>query len=169
MIKNHIKTSIRNLWKNKTLSLLNLIGLSIGISSVLTLLFSVYAYYIADAPIPEKDQIFYVKTYLNNGDDYNEAPYPLMDEVLSKSTDIEAATHMHSWGNIWLEVNGKDFQHRTDYADPQFFDVFDLPLQYGNSETALKDKYSIILTDKVSKQIFGDVNPVGRTLVGAYT
>ena len=53
MLKNHIKISLRNLWKNKTLSVLNLVGLSIGISSVLTLLFSVYAYYTAEAPIQD--------------------------------------------------------------------------------------------------------------------
>jgi len=169
MFINHIKSSLRNLWRNKTLSLLNLIGLSIGISSVLTLLFSVYVYYIADDPIPEKENIVYLKTYLKNGDDYNEAPYPLMEKVLNSSPNIEAGTHLHGWGNIWLETQGKDFQNRTDYADPEFFQVFDMPFKYGNSETALKEKYSIVLTDKVSKEMFGDVNPVGKTLVGADT
>jgi putative ABC transport system permease protein len=149
--------------------MLNLIGLSIGISSVLTLLFSVYAYYIADAPIPDKEDIVYLKTFLKDGDDYNEAPYPLLERVISTSPDIEAGTHLHSWGNIWIENDGNDYQNRTDYADPEFFDVFDLPLQYGNSETALKEKYSVVLTHKVSQQIFGDVNPVGKTLVGADT
>lgn len=169
MIKNHIAISLRNLWKNKTLSLLNLIGLSIGLSSALTLLFSVYAYFIADDPIPNKDQIVYLKTHLKNGDDYNEAPYPLMEKVVSSSPDVVAATHIHGWGNIWLESEGKDYQNRTDYADPEFFEVFDMPFKYGNSETALKEKYSIVLTDKVSKQMFGDVNPVGKTLIGADT
>ncbi|PQJ79285.1 ABC transporter permease [Polaribacter porphyrae] len=167
MFKNYIKISFRNLWKNRTLSLLNLIGLSIGISSVLTLLFSVYAYYIADEPIPNKDQIIYLKTVLKNGDDYNEAPYPMMEKVLSTIPSIEAGTHMHSWGNIWLENDGENFQHRTDYVDSEFFTVFDLPLKYGNSATALNQKNSIILTDKVSQQIYGDINPVGKTLIGA--
>jgi putative ABC transport system permease protein len=169
MFKNHIKISLRNLWKNKTLSFLNLIGLSIGISSVLTLLFSVYAYYTADEPIPNKDNIVYLKTILKDGNDYNEVPYPLMEKVMSTNPGIEAGTRLHGWGNIWLETEGKDFQNRTDYADPEFFDVFDLPLAYGNSETALKEKYSIVLTNKVSQQIFGDVNPVGKTIVGADT
>ena len=169
MFKNYIKTSFRNLWKNRTLTLLNLIGLSIGISSVLTLLFSVYAYYIADQPIPDKENIVYLKTLLKNGDDYNETPYPLMERVLSKSPDVKAATHLHGWGNIWIENEGRDFQNRTSYADPQFFEVFNLPLKYGNSKTAFKEKYSIVLTDKVSRQIFGNINPVGKILIGADT
>ncbi|KPM30837.1 Putative ABC transporter permease [Croceitalea dokdonensis DOKDO 023] len=169
MLKNHIKISLRNLWKNKTLSLLNLVGLSIGVASVLTLLFSVYAYYTADNPIPNKENIVYLKTILEDGNDYREAPYPLLDKVVNTSPDVIAGTHLHGWGNIWLEHGEKEFQHRTDYAEPEFFEVFELPLKYGNQETALKEKYSIILTEKVSRQIFGDTNPVGKTLIGADT
>jgi len=169
MIKNHFKISIRNLWKNKTLSLLNLIGLSIGISSVLTLLFSVYAYYTADDTIPEKDTIVYLKTILKNGDDFRAAPYPLLDQILMSSPDAVSGTHLHGWGDMWLENDGDDFQNRTDFADPEFFEVFDLPFKFGNPETALNDKYSIVLTEKVSQQIFGDGNPVGKTLIGADT
>ncbi len=169
MIKNHIRTSVRNLWKNKTLSILNLLGLSIGISSVLTLLFSVYAYYTADNNIPEKESIYYLKTVLKNGDEYRSVPYPFLDVIKSSSPKVIAGTHLHGWGNIWLESDNKDFQNRTDYADPEFFEVFDLPFKYGNSDTALKDKYSIVLTDKVSRQIFGDSNPVGKKLIGADT
>lgn len=167
MLKNHLLTSLRNLWKNRTLSLLNLIGLSIGVSSVLALLFSVYAYYTANNTISDQDQLFYLKTQLKDGTDYREVPYPLLDEIINSSPQVMAGTHLHGWGNIWLDNGNKEFQHRTDYADPEFFEVFDLPLKYGSKETALKEKYSIILTEKVSQQIYGDENPVGRTLIGA--
>ena len=169
MFKNHIKFSLRNLWKNKTLSVLNLLGLSIGVSSVLTLMFSVYAYYTADTHIPDRENIVYLKTQLTDGTSYREVAYPLIDEVVRSSPEVLAGTHLHSWGNIWLENGTDEFQHRTDYADPEFFEVFDLPLKYGNKETALKEKYSIILTHKVSEQLYGDKNPVGKTLVGADT
>ncbi|AXT50381.1 ABC transporter permease [Aquimarina sp. BL5] len=169
MIKNYFKISIRNLLKNKTLSLLNLIGLSVGISSVLTLLFSVYAYYTADNHISDKENIVYIKTVLTDGNDYSHVPYPLLDRVLNSSPDVIAGTHLHNWNNMWLTSEEKDFQNRTDFADPEFFEVFDIPLKYGNKTTALKEKYSIVLTDKVSKQIFGDINPVGKTLVGSDT
>ncbi|MEO0571940.1 MAG: ABC transporter permease [Bacteroidota bacterium] len=169
MLKIHLLTSLRNLWKNRTLSLLNLIGLSIGVSSVLTLLFSVYVYYTADNSIPDQENIVYVKTHLKDGNSYREVPYPLMEKVINTSPQVLAGTHLHSWGNIWLENKEDEFQHRTDYVDPEFFEVFDLPLKYGDKETALKEKYSIILTDKISQQIFGNENPVGKTLVGADT
>lgn len=169
MLINHLKLSFRNLWKNRTLSFLNLLGLSIGIGSVLTLMFSVYAYYVADDIIPERDHIYYLKTHLNDGNDYNEAVYPLLDKIKSTSAEVEAGTHLHGWGDVWLETGDKEFQNITAYADPEFFEVFRLPLKYGNQNTAFKEKYSIVLTDKVSKQLFGEENPVGRNLKAADT
>ena len=151
------------------LSSLNLLGLSIGIGGVLTLMFSVYAYYIADDMIPDQDQIFYLKTHLVDGNDYNEAVYPLLDKIKSTSPEVIAGTHLHGWGNIWLEVGDNEFQKTTTYADPEFFDVFALPLKYGNQSTALNEKYSVVLTDKVSKQLFGEENPVGKSLIAADT
>lgn len=167
MFKNYFLVSLRHLWKNSTLSLLNLISLCVGISSVLTLLFTVYSYYTADNMIPEKESIFYLKTRLKSGDSYRSSPYPMLEKVVSTSPDVVAGTHLHGWGNIWLKNGEKEFQHRTDYAEPEFFDVFALPLKYGNRATALKEKQSIVLTEKVSLQIFGDINPLGKVLIGA--
>lgn len=167
MLKNHLKLSLRNLWKNRLLSSLNLLGLSIGIGSVLTLLFSVYAYYTADANVADQENIYYFKTITTGGDSYRENPYPLMDIIVETSPQVIAGTHLHGWGNMWLERGEKELQERTDYVDPEFFEVFSLPLKYGDIETALEKKYSIILTDRVSQKIFGEKNPVGERLIGA--
>ena len=167
MLKNHLKLSFRNLWKNRLLSVLNILGLSIGIGSVLTLMFSVYAYYTADTNVADQENIYYFKTITTGGDSYRENPYPMMDKIVETSPQVIAGTHLHGWGNIWLERGDKELQERTDYVDPEFFEVFSLPLKYGDTRTALKNKYSIILTNRVSQKIFGDTNPVGETLIGA--
>ncbi len=167
MLKNHLKLSLRNLWKNRLLSSLNLLGLSIGIGSVLTLLFSVYAYYSADVKIEDQGNIYFFKTITTGGDSYRESPYPLMDKIVETSPQVIAATHLHGWGNMWLEQGEKELQERTDYVDAEFFEVFSLPLKYGDTESALEKKYSIILTDRVSQKLFGNKNPVGAKLIGA--
>jgi len=122
MIKNHFKLALRNLWKNRLLSILNLTGLSIGIGSVLTLIFSVYAYYTADANIQDQENIFYFKTITSGGDSYMENPYPLMDKIIETSPQAIAGTHMHGWGNMWLEQGEKEMQEQTNYVDPEFFE-----------------------------------------------
>ncbi|WP_282160280.1 ABC transporter permease [Ulvibacterium marinum] len=167
MFRNHLTLSLRNLWKNKLLSSLNLLGLSIGVGSVLTLLFSVYAYYTADTNIRDQENIYYFNTITPSGASYRETPYPLLDKIVETSPQVIAGTHLHGWGNMWLENGDKELQERTDYVDPEFFEVFSLPLKYGDAKTALEKKYSIILTDRVSKKIFGNTNPVGETITGA--
>lgn len=147
--------------------MLNLLGLSIGIGGVLTLLFSVYAYYTADVNIEDQENIYYFKTITTGGDSYRESPFPFMDKIMETSPQVIAGTHLHGWGNMWLEWGEQELQERTDYVDSGFFDVFSLPLKYGDAQTALKEKYSVILTDRVSQKIFGAKNPVGETLVGA--
>lgn len=164
MIRNHIKISLRNLWKNKMLSTLNLLGLSIGIGSVLTLIFSVYAYYNADSNVKDQENIYYLKTMTTGGDSYRATPYPLLKEIVKSSPEVIAATHLQGWSQLWLEYDKSEFQERTDYVEPEFFKVFSLPLEYGDSETVLDKKYSIVLTHKVSQKIFGEKNPVGKTL-----
>lgn len=167
MLKNHLKFSLRNLWKNRLLSSLNLLGLSIGIGSVLTLMFSVYAYFIADTNIENQENIYYFKTITTGGDSYMSSPYPLMDKIVETSPQVIAGTHLHGWNNIWLEQGEKELQEQTNYVDPEFFEVFSLQLKYGDTEIALEKKYSIILTDRVSQKIFGNKNPIGEKLIGA--
>ena len=164
MIRNHIKISLRNLWKNKLLSTLNLLGLSIGIGSVLTLIFSVYAYYNADSNVKDQDDIYYLKTITSTGDEYSQTPYPLLQEIIKSSPEIIAATHMQGWTQPWLQYGDLDFQESTNYVEPEFFKVFSLPLKYGDPGTALNEKYSIVLTDKVSQKLFGEENPVGKII-----
>ncbi len=164
MFRNYIKISFRNLLKNKLLSILNLLGLSIGVGSVLTLFFSIYSYYNADAPIEDQENIYYLKTITTEGDSYLTTPYPLLEEIISTSPELIAATHKQGWNRPWLTYNEHDFQERTDYVEPEFFNVFSLPFKYGDSKTALKKKYSIILTNAVSQKIFGEKNPVGKIL-----
>ena len=164
MIKNYFKIAWRNLWKNKMLSTLNLLGLSIGIGSVLTLIFSVYAYYNADSNVVDQDNIYYLKTITTGGDTYSQTPYPLLQEIVKSSPEVIAATHMQGWYQPWLTYGDLDFQENTDYVEPEFFQVFSLPFKYGDPETAFDKKYSIVLTHKVSLKIFGEENPVGKII-----
>lgn len=164
MIKNHIKISLRNLWKNKLLSTLNLLGLSIGIGSVLTLIFSVYAFYHADSNIEDQENIYYLKTITTAGDSFAETPYPLLKEIVQSSPEVIAASHLQGWSQPWLEYGESEFQEQTNYIEPEFFEVFSLPLKYGDPETALDKKYSIVLTHKISQKIFGEKNPLGKTI-----
>ncbi len=165
MLKNHIKLGLRNLRKNKLLSILNLIGLTVGLACIMSLMFSVYAYYTADSALEHQEELYYLKTLTVNGDGYPQTPYPLLDEIARSSPDVVAATHNQSWNAPWLAYNENEFQEKANYVDADFFKVFTFPLKYGNSETALQKKYSIVLTEVASQRFFGAENPIGKTLI----
>lgn len=165
MIRNHFKIAFRHLWKNRLFSVLNLVGLTVGLASIMTLIFAVYAYYNADAVLEDKDEIHYLKTITTNGESYSQTTYPLLGEIVNSSSQVKAATHIQNWWNgPWLEYNGNEVQKNTRYVDTSFFKVFTLPFKYGIAENALKDKYSVVISNEVSEQLFGELNPIGKTV-----
>jgi len=160
----NLKAAFRQLWKNKLFSLVNIIGLSVGLASVMALLIGVYMYTTTDSMHADKDRMFYLRTTNAEGKQYLQTTYPLLDEILKSCPEVEGATHAQSWSNPWLKYGEKEAQESTAYVDTGFFKVFTFPLKYGNAATALKDKFSAVISEKVALQLFGKENPVGKII-----
>ncbi|MEE9362028.1 MAG: ABC transporter permease [Cellulophaga sp.] len=166
MFKNHIKLAYRNLVKNKMLSLINLTGLTLGLACIMTLVFVVYAYYNADGFIEQEEEVYYLKTFTTSGHDYAQTPHPLLAKIKASCPDIVAATHSFGWNVPWLSYKDVEIQEETtNYVEPDFLKVYTLPLKYGDPDTALQNKYDVVLTSTVSEKFFGDTNPVGKTII----
>ena len=159
-----MKIALRHLWKNKLFSALNLVGLTIGLASIMTLLFGVYAFHSADDALKGREELYYLKTVGTNGESFMQTTYPLLGEIVNSSPKVKAATHIQGWNSPWLEYNGNEIQKNTRYVDTSFFKVFNLPFKFGDPENALRDKYSVVISNEVSKQLFGEINPVGKTV-----
>jgi len=164
MIKNYFKIAVRNLQKNKLFTAVNIIGLSIGIASVMALSFSVYQYLTTDRVFTGKEHMFFLKTTAQNGDSYSQTTYPLLGEIVKTCPEVEAATHTQSWNQPWLKYGEKEVQEETMYVDSGFLKVFTFPLKYGNAATAFNDKYSIVISDKVATALFGNIDPIGKII-----
>ncbi|MDG3582850.1 ABC transporter permease [Galbibacter pacificus] len=164
MIKNYFKIAFRHLWKNRLSTALNFVGLTVGLASIMTLGFGVYAYHSADAFIENKEALYTLKTVETNGNVSDQTTYPLLGEIVHSAPEVIGATHIQGWNWPWLKVKDIETQKNTKYVDTSFFKVFTLPLKYGNSKTALKNKYDIVISEEVSRQLFGDINPVGQTI-----
>ncbi len=160
----NLKAAIRQLWKNKLFSVVNIIGLSVGLASVMSLLVGVYMYTTTDNMHRDKDRMYYLKTTGADGNEYMQTTYPLLGEILKKCPEVEAGTHTQGWSSPWLKYGEKEAQENTNYVDTGFFGVFSFPLKYGNAATALKDKFSVVISEKVATQLFGKENPVGKTI-----
>lgn len=160
----YFKLAVRNLKKNKLFTFVNIVGLSVGIASVMALSFSVYQYITTDRAFKGKENMYYLKTSTPGGESFMQTTYPLLDEILRTCPEVEAGTHTQTWNRPWLKYGEKEAQEQTMYVEKDFLKVFTFPLSAGNPVTALADKFSVVISDKVARQLFGNENPLGKTI-----
>ena len=164
MIKNYFKTAWRQLVKNKVFSIVNIIGLSTGLASIMALSIMIYQYVTTNDNLAGINEMYYLKTASPEGNQYTQTTYPLLGEIVKKCPQVEAATHIQSWYYPWLKYDNKEFQETTSFVDTGYFKVFQFPFKYGDPATALTDKFSVVLSDEMAQKFFGDQNPVGKIL-----
>lgn len=172
MIKNYFKTAWRNIIRNKTYSILNTAGLSVGIAACL-LIFLVIQYQLSfDNFHPKKENIYRIGSVFHNDDgiDYSDAvslpvagglriDYPQIKEVASILRTDGQITVDHL-GSSPEKIIEKDFY----YAEPQFFSIFNFPFLEGSANTSLKDPNNAVLTKAAAEKYFGDwKNAMGKS------
>lgn len=164
MFRNYLRIALRTLWKNRLFTGINMLGLSLGLASAGVLILFIQRGITFDTFHKNNDQIYYVQSEDKDGGRYNQTVYPVLGQLLKTFPELESGTHIQGWNNVWINYKGKDVQNATKYVDTAFFDIFSFKLKYGNAETALKQKASIVVNEQVSKALFGDRNPVGETV-----
>lgn len=164
MFKNYFKTAWRQLIKNKLFSIVNIAGLSTGLASIMALSVLIYQYVTTNDNLKDIGQMYYLKTSSPDGNQYTQTTYPLLGEIVKNCPQVVAATHIQSWYYPWLKYDSKEFQETTDFVDTGYFKVFQFPFKYGDPATALKDKFSVVLSDETAQKFFGDINPIGKIL-----
>ncbi|RYE33955.1 MAG: ABC transporter permease, partial [Sphingobacteriaceae bacterium] len=164
MFKNYLKTGYRNLIKNKSFTLINLIGLSLGLASVMVLSLLVYEYLMANSIFKNQERMVYLKTKPKTGKDYSQTPFPLLGEILKTCPDVEAATHAQTWYFPWLKYQDKEFQDNTIFGETGFFKVFSFPFEFGQVKTALNEKNNVVLSHEMAEKLFGTQNSLGKII-----
>ena len=171
MLKNFFKVAWRNLWKNKTSTAINIIGLSTGLICFILIFLFVQDEYSYDRFHKDPEQVYrVVKDFVN--DDGSTIPDattpPALAPALQK--DLPEVAHVTrvfpSWGRRYvLQLGDKKFNEQgLVRVDSSFFDVFSFPLVKGDKKTALLAQRSIILTESSAKKYFGDKDPIGKAI-----
>ncbi len=171
MFKNYFKIAVRNLWKNKGCSAINILGLAIGMACSLLILLFIKDEQSYDRFNQHSDRIYrIVKDFINDdGSRIPDATTPaaLTPALIHQVPEIEKITRIFpNWGATWLIKYGdkKIVEEKLWRVDSSFFDVFTIAFIRGNKETALKDTRSIVLTESAARRYFGRQDPVGKTL-----
>lgn len=165
MFKLDLKIALRSLWKNKGYTLINVGGLAIGLASCMILLLYVAYEWSYDRQFTnfEKTYIIYnnVKTTTKTFS-WAWTPNAMADEVRSKITGVAYASHS-SYPQEQVISNGeKTFKKKAVYTDPSFLKIFDYKIVKGNPNTLLTNINSVILTESMAKNLFGDEDPINK-------
>ena len=159
----NIKFAKRSLLKNKTVSLINIVGLSVGIA--VSMLIFTYAYneFTTDTKIPDVEHIYNVT---KNGEAY--MSYNFVELIRNEIPEAKNLTLCSTdWSSqVFFRNKESDFKiEKALCADSCFFRVFPFRAVWGNPAIALDNPNRVVLTQKLAKKIFGNENPVGKELI----
>jgi len=159
MFKNYFITALRNLWRNKVFSVINIVGLAFGITCSLLILLWVQDEYGVDSLHKNRDQL-YVVYERQFTDGKVEAGYytpgPLGDELKKKISEVMYASTSRQNNDIsTFEHGDKILKEQGNYVSPDFFKMFSYPLVLGNEQTALSSPSGIVISRKMAGEFFG--------------
>ncbi|MEB2782810.1 ABC transporter permease [Algoriphagus sp. C2-6-M1] len=164
MFRNYFKVGFRNILKYRTFSFINIFGLALAMSVsmlILTMLADQNRY---DQFHEKKGRIYRILSdYEGSKSPYATSPQPLA-RTLKDYPTIEATTHLIPGIGGDATNEEKTQEIRGYFAEPSFFSIFSFELESGNSGTALSAPYSMVISKEVANKLFGDQNPVGKSL-----
>jgi putative ABC transport system permease protein len=168
MLKYNLVTSFRSIKRNLSFSLINISGLSIGLTLVIILFAWLQFEFSFDKFNENADRIFRVVVEFEKGkssDKFADTPAPL-GEVLKKDIpEVIDYVRFGYLGKVLVNYENEQFWENIELADPSVFKIFSFKLLTGNPETALNHPGSIILSETKAIKYFGNRNPLGLTLL----
>ncbi|MEP7376969.1 MAG: ABC transporter permease [Chitinophagaceae bacterium] len=168
MFENYLKTALRNLWKNKAFSFINVMGLALGLACSLLIMLWVNDEYKVDAFHQNGSQLYSViERQYRDGEVFAflGGPGVMADEMKKVLPEVQYATN-YAWNQLsTFEANNRIIKEDGNHAGPDFFKMFTYPLLEGNAITALQSPYDIAISKKMAEQFFGSpAEAIGKTI-----
>lgn len=168
MFKNLVKTAVRHIFKHPGYSFLNVLGLTLGITSALFLLIYVSDEVSYDRYHEKSDRIYRVSSKITEPDDqftWIVAQLPFGPQVVQDYPEVEAYVRFINMPRALYKHEDKEFiEENFFYADSALFDIFTYKVIKGDARSALLEPNKIVLTETVAARYFGADDPVGKTL-----
>ena len=173
MIKNLLLIALRNLKKDRWYSLVNILGLTIGITFSLFLIFYIKDELSYDNHNIKADQIFRINSYIHERDkntDWVLTQFPLGPTLKKDYPEVEQAVRFVSRERTLFKNGDNNFyETKIYYADSNIFSVFTHKFVEGNAATALNEPFSIVISKTLAEKYFGKKTEiVGKTLRTIY-
>ena len=170
MLKNYILTGLRNMKRYKVFTLINTVGLSIGLSMCMLVIMIVSYQMQSDRYNSRHDRIYRVTTIQtqNTGlfNTYATTALPMAQELRENLADVKTAVAIRrGFGNSWVgELDDPTVPISGFYVEPGFLDLFEIKLRAGHPATALQEPFSVVITESAAEKVFGTSNALGMEL-----
>ena len=169
MLKNYFKTAWRNLVLGKSFSIINVAGLAIGMTGAILILLWLQNEISFDKFHRNKNDLYEVYALTSNTDGHpraiNETSQPLGPALKQTYPEVEATTRFSGNSGFLLTANNKSFTGiNGGFVDPSFLEMFSFPLVEGSKINQLKNVYSITITEKLAKKLFGNDDAIGKII-----
>jgi putative ABC transport system permease protein len=167
MIRNNLKIAFRNLWKHQVFSFINVMGLSVGMTACFLIGLYVNFELSYDAIHSKSDRIYRLVTDLKTQSEtlnLDVTSWSFAPHIKQDFPEVESFVRVNT-ANLSIKKGNVQFRdEKALFADSSFFNVFDFKLLRGNPETALKDHFNAVLSEKSAAKYFGKSDPIGKTL-----
>jgi len=164
MINTWFKIFFRNLRKRPLYPLVNLLGLTAGITCFLLAMLYVGNEFSYENWNPNADTIYQTVIELHDGQVHASAPYPLGEANVNSFEELTDLTLYRDGGENLISFGEKSFFSQKSFVQKNFLDFFPFPMKYGNPKTALEHKSSIVITEELATKLFGDANPIDKEI-----
>ena len=168
MLKNYLQIALRNFWRNKSFSFINVFGLALGMACSLLIMLWVQDEKAVDGFLKDTDRLFsiYERQYYDNKiQAFHGSPGVLPDEIKKVIPEIQYASGMAWNEKNTFQVGNKIMKEEGNHAGEDFFKIFSYQLLEGNAETALNTPASIAISRKMAQDFFGSPQAaIGKTI-----
>jgi putative ABC transport system permease protein len=168
MFRNYLKIAFRNVKRHKVYSVINIAGLTIGMTCVVLILLWIKDELSFDKFHDKIDDIYIASALIKMEKDELQVPSvpgvgPLMEELFPEVE--ESARFLAGYRSFILSYKNRTFsEHRVFPADPEVLEMFTFPLIEGDPKNALKDPNSLVLSERVAKKYFGNESAIGKVI-----
>ena len=165
MLKNYLKIALRNLWKHKGYSAINIGGLAVGMAVAVLI-----GLWVTDELSFNKYHKNYHRTgqiwqFVKFGEEkssYNVAPVPLAEELRSKYPEFEAVS-TSAFKQVIISYGDKKIEETGQYVEPDFIKIMGIKMLSG-TDNSLGDIHSVLLSESLAKAFFGSENPLNKII-----
>ncbi len=167
MFRNYLKIAFRTLWKNRTHTGINVVGLSVAFGTCVLLFLTVAFELSYDRFHTDRDRIFRLNFLSANRDGTpnrsSTMPFPITPALKAEFPEIEGVSRIFN-SSLSVRHNGQTYGKDVRLVDADFLRMFTFPMQKGSAKTALNGLNDVIISENMAKAVFGKEDPVGKPL-----